>query len=118
MYGRLVHKELEVADDRHYDRVVDLLGRWRPTLGLHGRAKELELQVAAIRDLHARGTRLLARMDKAGLSMKSARRFPPRRQVFHVPLTGLDLGFVTSELDAPSETHPLIKCVKMCISPI
>lgn len=68
VYGWLVDKELEVADDRHYDRVVDLLGRWRTTLGLHGRGKELELQVAAIRDLHARRTRLLARMDKAGFT--------------------------------------------------
>ena len=68
VYGRLVNQELEIANDSHYDRVVDLLGRWRTTLGLHGRSKELEIQVAAIRDLYARRTRLLSRMDKAGLT--------------------------------------------------
>ncbi len=68
VYGSLVSEALEVADDRHYDRVVDLLGRWRDTLSRHGRTKELELQVAAIRELYARRPRLLARMDKAGYS--------------------------------------------------
>ena len=67
VYGALVEKALETADDRHYDRVVDLLCRWRDTLRLHGRAEELELQVAAIRDRYARRTRLLARLDRAGL---------------------------------------------------
>ena len=68
VYGSLVKKALEVADDRHYDQVVDLLCRWQATLRLHGRTKELELQVAAIRELYARRTRLLKRMDKAGFS--------------------------------------------------
>ena len=68
VYASLVNEALQVADDRHYDSVVDLLGRYRATLQLHGRAKELELQVAAIRERYARRTRLLKRMDKAGLS--------------------------------------------------
>lgn len=68
VYGSLLATALETADDRHYDRVIDLLGRWRVTLTLHGRAKELDLQVAAIRELYARRTRLLKRMDKAGFA--------------------------------------------------
>lgn len=68
VYGSLLVKALEIADDRHYDRVVDLLGRWRTTLKLHGRARELDLQVSAIRELHARRTRLLKRMDTAGFA--------------------------------------------------
>jgi tetratricopeptide (TPR) repeat protein len=68
VYGSLLVKALEIADDRHYDRVVDLLGRWRTTLKLHGRARELDLQVAAIREQYARRTRLLKRMDTAGFA--------------------------------------------------
>lgn len=67
VYGWLVREALEIAGDTYYDRVVDLLLRWRETLRLHGREKELEPQVAGIRDLYARRTRLLSRMDKAGL---------------------------------------------------
>jgi tetratricopeptide (TPR) repeat protein len=66
VYGRLVEDALEIADDRQYARVVDLLGRWRDTLRLHGRERELDLQVAAIRELYARRKRLLQRLDSAG----------------------------------------------------
>ncbi|GIU94960.1 MAG: hypothetical protein KatS3mg012_1417 [Gaiellaceae bacterium] len=66
VYGRLLEDALEIADDRHYARVVDLLARWRDTLRLHGRARELDLQVAAIRELYARRPRLLKRLDGAG----------------------------------------------------
>lgn len=66
VYGSLLKEALEIADDQHYAHVVDLLGRWRDTLHLHGRKRELDLQVAAIRELYARRTRLLKRLDSAG----------------------------------------------------
>jgi tetratricopeptide (TPR) repeat protein len=68
VYGWLVDRALEIADDLHYDRVVDLLGRWQATLRLHGRANEVDPRVAAIREQYARRTRLLKRMDRAGLA--------------------------------------------------
>lgn len=68
VYGRLVHAALEVADHTHYRRAVDLPGRWCDTLALHGRVRELVLRVAAIRELHARGTRLLKRLDSAAFT--------------------------------------------------
>ena len=63
VYRRLVDAALERADDTGYQRVVDLLARWRATLDLHDRANELAPEVARIREQHKRRTRLLAPPD-------------------------------------------------------
>jgi len=67
VYRRLVEGELEHAGDNHYKRVVDLLQRWRATLEQHGRAGELAQDVSRIRERYKRRTRLLTRLDRAGL---------------------------------------------------
>lgn len=67
VYRRLVEDELEHAGDGHYKRVVDLLQRWRATLEQHGRAGELAQDVSRIRERYKRRTRLLTRLDRAGL---------------------------------------------------
>lgn len=67
VYRRLVEDELEHAGDSHYKRVVDLLRRWRATLEQHGRAGELAQDVSRIRERYKRRTRLLTRLDRAGL---------------------------------------------------
>ena len=68
VYRRLVDAALGRADDAGYQRVVDLLARWRATLDLHDRAGELAPDVARIREQYKRRTRLLARLDRAGLT--------------------------------------------------
>ena len=68
VYRRLVDAALGRADDAGYQRVVDLLARWRATLDLHDRAGELAPDVARIREQYKRRTLLLARLDRAGLT--------------------------------------------------
>lgn len=68
VYRNLLDEVAERADDSGYKRTVDLLERWRATLELHGRGAELAPVVARIREQYRRRTRLLDRMDKAGLT--------------------------------------------------
>lgn len=67
VYRRLVEAALERADDSTYKRVVDLLERSRAALHQHGRAEELGEDVGRIRERYRRRTRLLTRLDHAGL---------------------------------------------------
>ena len=68
VYRRLVEISLERADDTGYKRVVDVLERFRATLEQHGRADELGPEVSRIRERYKRRTRLLTRLDRAGLT--------------------------------------------------